>query len=62
MSRPVIVAVGGAPFALELDALYAINVGRVAFSIKEVGIMLAEDTSTLVGASAGTYRERAAVV
>jgi hypothetical protein len=56
------VAVRGASFTLELDALYAIDVCRVVFSIKEVGIRLAKDTSTLAGASAGAYRGRVAIV
>ena len=62
MAQPVVEAVRGAAFAVAPDALYAINVGPVAFGIKVVGIGLAEDTSTLADASAGTYRERAAVV
>ena len=52
MFQPV-VAVRGAAFALELDTLYAINVRRAAFSIKEVAIGMPEDKSTLDGAGAG---------
>jgi hypothetical protein len=56
------VAMRGAAFALELDALYAINVRRSVFSTKEVVIRVAEETSTLAGAGARTYRERGSVV
>jgi hypothetical protein len=56
------VAVRGATFALELDALYAINVRHAAFSTKEVVIGVAEEASTLAGTGASTYCECGAVV